>query len=344
MALIWNWGVSTDQTPAKLLAAGWYSSNPSSTATDCSATKKHTYASDAVSDRASLRFDQGHLRVALYSPAKSVAVQGWCAAAVYNVGQWANYGTRTGLHIGDGTTEIKVMPTDNIAASSRMTLYIAGVAQASSTTYYASDAWHWMAVKYDGSASTIGASLWVDGVEAITNQTQATSAFVAADMRVGVNTMTYDSTPVGETYWADLVAWDSVSDAGHAELWCSTFPVTGDDSDSGGWTKSTGSTFYGVTAPWNVATYAEEATPLSGDNVLMTCADIATRLGISPATIHGATAHLVAQGGGDVQAIIGSTATAGTTVTTSGVAPTPAFVTSTAITVGTALKCGIKVP
>ncbi len=288
MAMIWNWGVSTDQSVAKLLAAGWHSAYPSSTALDVSTTQTHTYTGDAVSDRACLRYD--HTSSALYSPAGSAAVQGWAAAALYGDGQWANYGSRTGFHIGDGLTEIKIMPTDNkVGTTSRMTLYIAGVSQASSATYYPYSAWYWMAVKYDGSSSTVSASLWMDGVEVITNQTQAASAFVASNMRIGTNGMNY----TGSTFWADLVAWDSVLDAGHTELWCSTFPVASDDSDSGGWTKSTGSTFFGVAAPWDASTYAEEATPTSGDNVLMGCADIATRLGVSPTTIHGATAHQV---------------------------------------------------
>ena len=338
MALSWCWAFAHPQTWAKLTSAGWVAL--SGITPEVRRAKVNAPFGDSDNNRAAIAWRVGSGGAIIQGPAGTMNSAGWFAASVRADGTFGTVGLSYDM-IGftDGTTTVKVSPT-TWAATTTIALSINGSVVATSTATASINQFHRLALKYDGSTTTLTISVYLDGVEIIAPQTGTITALTAADLRPTLRPCAASAA----THYADLACWDSTSDSGEvAAFYASAALPTSDDSDSGGWTKSTGSTFHGVLTPWDVSTYAEEASPTSGDYVLTGCESIAARTGITPANIHGATAHLAASGGGDVQAIIQDTSTTGSTVTTHATDPTLAYVTSTTITPNTALKCGIKV-
>ena len=338
MALSWCWGFAVPQTWAKLTAAGWVAL--SGITPEVRRAKVNSPFGDSDENRAAITWRVGSGGAIIQGPAGTMSAAGWFAASVRADGNFNTVGQAYDMiGFSDGTTTVKVSPATASAATT-IALSINGSVVATSTATASINQFHRLALKYDGTTTTLTVSVYLDGVEIIAPQTGTITALTAADMRPTLRACN-QGTP---THYADLACWDSTSDSGEvATFFVSAALPTSDNADSGGWTKSTGSTFFGVLAPWDVSTYAEEASPTSGDYVLMGCESIAARTGITPANIHGATAHLAASGGADVQAIIQDTSTAGATVTTHATDPTLAYVTSTTITPSAALKCGIKV-
>jgi hypothetical protein len=150
----------------------------------------------------------------------------------------------------------------------------------------------------------------------------------------------------GSHYIADLVSYDSLSDGGAAEVWCSSIEPTGDDAETGTWAQSTGTTNFGVITPWDAATYTENSAPTTGDKFTTTCPTVTTHLGITP-TVHGVVSHQAISGGAAFKALldVGAGDVVGATITADVNEPTPAYATGGGGIAGsTVIKIGIKIP
>jgi hypothetical protein len=244
-------------------------------------------------------------------------------------------------------SSIYIKPVSNGGTTTAIALYIEGVFKGNSTLTVARNRWHFYAIRYVGASDPMKATVYVDGVEFIAEATDPTSApwTDVSTMKLQVGAPTSGTNVF--TYVADLVTYENYADTGAPEVWCSTMEPTGDDSETGTWAPSAGSTNFGVTTPWDTATYTENLAPASGtDKVVMTCPNIATHLGITP-TVYGLVSQALVSGGSDFQALFndGSTTTTGATVTSSVNVSTYGYATkSGGVTAGTTVKIGTKIP
>jgi hypothetical protein len=224
-------------------------------------------------------------------------------------------------------------------------MYVDNTYKITSASTITSSSWNFFALKYEGSTVDFKGTLYVNGVEFISEQTEtaATAWSDLTQMRISG----YATGKTQSDYRSNLIAYDDITDAGQTEVWCSTMEPTGDDSETGTWAPSTGATNFGVTTPWDTATYTENTAPASGtDKVIMTCPNIATHLGITP-TVYGLVSQAVVSGGSDFQALFndGSATITGTTVTSNASNPTYGYATkSGGVTAGTTVKIGTKIP
>ena len=157
--------------------------------------------------------------------------------------------------------------------------------------------WHYISFTYDMSTTTYSAEFFANGV----SFGSATSTYYT-NAQTGVNVRTEgvgNYLPNGGLV-AQFIAYDSGTSAADAAtpIFVSRLTPNADTSTVGTWAPSTGATNIGVTAgnPLDNATYTQEATPSSGDNVVTEVNNLSLQLGLTPGVVRGGTAHTYSSG------------------------------------------------
>ncbi len=196
--------------------------------------------------------------------------------------------------------------------------------------------WHYLCISYDFGVTTPGtatATFFIDGIQVATgsDSTGPTGTETQAKIESGGFSDTLALT-------AQVIGYDTgTSEADAATpVFVTRVAPSADTSTVGTWAPSTGATNIGVTAgTYDNATYTQEATPSSGDNVV-TQAVLATELGLTPGIVRGGTNHTFSSGT-NLQAFAsirdsGGAYTDGATVTPDQADTTYAYSTSTGLT------------
>jgi hypothetical protein len=342
MALKWAWAFSTDQTKADLEAIGWAVNGVSDPGY---AVITHDYPGDAVAKRAALKQDYGQF---FATPNGTAALDGWVCCSAYSLNGFTFQGFAWLLVEQVGLTGIYISP-GNGATVSTVNLYVDNVFKATSTLTVVSNAWNFFAIKYEASTTSFKATVYVNGVEYIAQQTDTALTAWSDLTLMRVKCWGNGLFSSNDTIYGGVITYDDIADAGEIEVWCSTYePQTDVGVDVGTWGPSSGATNFGVVTPWDDTTYTEEASPSSGDKFTCGFTDsIATRLGISP-TIHAIVGQAAVSGGNIFGALLevdGGGDLVGAPVTSDVNDPTYGYVTKAGgITAASVVKVGIKIP
>ena len=197
--------------------------------------------------------------------------------------------------------------------------------------------WHYLCISYDFGVTTPGtatATFFIDGIQVATgsDSTGPTGTETQAKIESGGFSDTLALT-------AQVIGYDTgTSEADAATpVFVTRVAPSADTSDVGTWSPASGGTNQvAVTAGnYDNATYTQEATPSSGDNVV-TQAVLATELGLTPGIVRGGTNHTYSSGT-NLQAFAsirdsGGAYTNGATVTPDQADTTYAYGTSTGLT------------
>jgi hypothetical protein len=221
------------------------------------------------------------------------------------------------------------------AATSTITMYVDDAF--AGTTTLTLDDWHYVAISYDfgvTTPNTATATFFVDGSQVATGSDNVGPTGTETKVRI---------TSGGFSDTLGLVAQCVVYDTGTSEadaaapIFVSRLAPNADTSTTGTWTPFGGATNIGVTAgTYDNATYTQEATPSSGDNVVTEVNNLATQLGLTPGVVRGGTNHTYSSGT-NLQAFAsirdsGGSYTDGATVTPDEADTTYAYATSTGLT------------
>jgi hypothetical protein len=167
------------------------------------------------------------------------------------------------------------------------------------TTSLTLDDWHYVAISYDFGVTTPNsatATFFVNGTQVATGSDSSGPTGTETQVRI---------TSGGFSNTLGLVAQCISYDTGTSEadaaapIFVSRLEPNADTSTVGVWSPSTGATNIGVTAgAYNNATYTQEATPSSGDNVVTEVNNLATQLGVVSSSVVSATGHSYSTGTG----------------------------------------------
>lgn len=190
--------------------------------------------------------------------------------------------------------------------------------------------WHYYAVKFDLSGATWSASLWIDGVQrASVSQGSQTQTAAVTNMECrGL------SSAGKVNFLGQVMIFDSASDASEVSRYVMPFDGTTDNvADIVGFPTLVGGASYNAVldSPLNTASYAEEATPTTGDRTSITGGTIASQMGITPPSIDAVVVHTVSVGEAiqaHAQVGDGTGVTDGASTTISAAVPTYAYVTA----------------
>ena len=157
--------------------------------------------------------------------------------------------------------------------------------------------WHYISFTYDMSTTTYSGEFFANG----TSFGSATSTYYTnAQTGVSVQVGGVGSYLPNGGLIAQIIAYDSGTSAADAAapIFVSRLTPNADTSTVGTWTPSTGATNIGVTAgdPFDNATYTQQATPSSADNVVTEVNNLSLQLGLTPGVVRGGTAHTYSSG------------------------------------------------
>ena len=246
-----------------------------------------TYSYAGSPTRQSLRVQSGSdfvLPVSTFTPT------GWLTMAAYNDAVLWTQNTYMLLATGGNSRFIGIY----MASSASSTFHLLVDNQFKEAFTVALNDWHYWALKYDMSTTTWSGRVYVDGVAVTALHTDNGFAQTVGTFK------TEGFSSGATTYFAQFTVYDSLGDAGETPLFVTRISPDADSSVVGAWTPTGGpATNHDATNsdPFNPATYTEETTPNSGDNVVTSfVGDLATQLGVSPTSVLGVTTHAYASG------------------------------------------------
>ena len=288
MAVVWSWAFGAE-THTELALMGWSGVN-NQTVPTTGAGKVYTYAS-FPGTKYSLETREGYV---VQAPPILPNI-GSFATAFKGQTSYDNGGVALEVRGIDGpyTNKIDMYVTNEGAGT--FTARIDGTV-VGTVTLPVGD-WHYVSITYDMSTTTTSASFYANGtLFASGTDTSYTFAHSGVLLRAGG---LGHYLPEGSLH-AQFIAYDSGTSAADAAtpIFVSRLTPNADTSTVGTWTPSTGATNIGVTAgdPFDNATYTQEATPSSGDNVVTEVNNLSTQLGLTPGVVRGGTAHTYSSG------------------------------------------------
>lgn len=160
---------------------------------------------------------------------------------------------------------------------------------------------HYYTLKADSRVNPWLGEIWLDGVflAAGSHAAGAVSSFVFTSTSWANNGVTRPG------IYAQIEFWETWADPSEDVKYATWVPLTEDISEVGVWTPDSGTDdFARVSAPFDAASYTENAAPLAADRVDMGIGgaggtdDLATALGVSPSKIYGVTGYCFSTGSG----------------------------------------------
>jgi len=326
MAVKWSWAWGSETALVLETSAGWdFSSTAASNVTSYptgglpAGVPEFTYAGSPTRYTINLKSSS-----TARSPLNIGAPQGWICGHFYlnSAGGFSNYQALTVLATSNGrATYVVANGPDTLK------LYVDHVFKEQTVATFPPLTWHNIALKYDMSTTTWSGQLFMNGVAVTAAYTDPGVAQTSSYFRISG---LLNSSLITGGYWAGLVHYDDLADAGELSRHVTRVSPTADVSEVGTWSPASGGTTQTteLASPLNTATTVTEPTPASGENVVLNVNNLATQLGITP-NIYGVSAHAYADGVGiSVEAAVGE----GVTYTTgsSVVAGSATYATATA--------------
>lgn len=290
MALHWCWAFGTE-TPTLLRDNMEWVFDPASSAV--SNTFTYTYAGSPP--RQSMRVGFGS---DCFPPSKAYHPVGWVTTAFYaNSNSWVNGGWAIQVRASNGRY-IGVQVSS--PSSNAFSLYVDNVFKATFSAPVVPQNWQYLALRYDMTTATWSGQAFLNGVAVTGIETDSgTAQPIGSPGTFFLEGIGDNSLGTLSMYLAQIAVYDDLADTPETPRFVTRINPDTDSSEVGTWTPSAGATNVGVTAndPFDPATYTEDSTPVSGENVVTTfAADIATQIGVNPTSIDGVTTHAYASG------------------------------------------------
>ena len=287
MAIKWSWAFGPE-TGVTLETMGWSAEDSSATYGEPSTAITYTYTGSPT--RYSWRQDDYTFGQQLRIPTGCGAPEGWIAAPVYVSGSYTQgrsvisvVGASSGRYT---SIQMKTAATDTFA------LYVDNTEKAT-FTMTAND-WHYVALQYSMTGSTWSGRVYVDGAPVTAEFTDAQSAETA----VSVNIHGF-AAGTRNTYWGQIVTFDSKTDSGETARYCTRIEPTVDTATVGTWTPNVGTHDFAVlSGSFDAATFTVNSASAIGHNCRVQAQNLATQLGVTPTSINGITVHAWATGSG----------------------------------------------
>jgi len=319
MALKWSWAFGAE-TPANLITMGWgVSSNPAHNAATSDASKVYTYDGSPTRYSLGVDPDQRSNGIEIPAPASAGTTAGWVQVAILAevAGGYEN-SAKPVIRVTGGLSGQRIEITHNGDGS--LNLYVDGsLKETTDPIDYTS--WRIVALQWDMSADPWKGRIYVDGVAATAEYTDARAAETSASIIVGG--VGPDTNAI--SYWlAQVIVWDDYADDGATPQYVTRVDATADGTSVGTWTPSTGSDDFAVVgSPFDAATYTEEAAPSALDRVEVVTSTLSTALGVTPSSVAAVTAHTYSEGQAiTARAVVGDGGAGETSGTTTAISPT----------------------
>ena len=161
--------------------------------------------------------------------------------------------------------------------------------------------WHFLALQYDMTADPWSGRVYLNGVAATAQFTDAQNPETA-----GNYTFFAFTGGTRATYYGGIIVYNSTSDSGETPLFVTRLAPNDDGTGAGGtvgtWVPSSGPDDFAVTNtdPFSNSTFTQEASPSSLDQCVTEVTNMTTQLGITPPSIAAITGHTYSSGSGIV--------------------------------------------
>ena len=268
----------------------WAFASTSVNAGQPSSTFTYTYAGSPT--RYSLAVDEGGFPAPQFSlPTDVFKPSGWITMAVYADAAW-----QQGKHIlqvtGGASGRATWIEMKN-SASNLWKLMVDNTERATFTML--THDWQYLALQYDMTTSNWTGRVYLNGA-AVTNTfteagatVESAGSYITYGASIGTRTM----------YVAQYIVYDDLADAGETPFYVTRIAPNTDTSDDGTWVPTTGAGAQAAVTnnnPFNNATFAIAAAPLSGNNVVTSANNLTTELGIVAGIVSGVTNHTYSSG------------------------------------------------
>lgn len=283
MAIKWSWAFGPEVSTL-YQDMGWGVENTSNIAPST----EFTYTYTGSPQRYSLAMDDSASELTV--PVGCAAPEGWISFANYasgshHTGEYlvkvvgASSGRFTGILMKNGGTNTFALHVDNVEKA---------------TFTMSPNDWQYIALQYSMTGSTWSGRAYVNGTAVTAEYTDAQSAELSASCIFhGI------ANGANESFLAQIIAYDSKADSGQTPRYCTRIEPTVDTATTGTWTPNVGTSDFAVlSGSWNAATFTENSGSSVGDNCRVQAQNLATQLGITPASIDGITVHTWATGSG----------------------------------------------
>ena len=301
-----------------------------------SSTNVYTYTGSPTRYSWGMETDQATSGITLPGNACAGLTEGWVQAPFYAeiASGYDNFKVVIEV-LGSGSGRNIRIDTTSTGA---LTLYVDNTFK-ESTQPYDFTSWKVVALQWSMTSSTWKGRIYVDGVAATAEYTDARIAETSASIRLGPGPGK-DTSGVPGAWLGQVILWDSYSDAGATPYFVTRAEPTSDGTNIGTWTPSTGTDDFAVVdSPFDASTYTQDSLPVASNRCEVVTSTLATALGVTPSSVLGASAHTFSEGQAiTARAIVGpsgGTETAGDAVGISASATTYAHATTTAALTGT---------
>lgn len=283
MSLKWCWAFGQESSALLQSDMGWVWGNTSTGTGQPTNTITYTYAGSP--GRYSWSQDDGGAN-SFTLPATSFTPQGWVSIAFYADGTAYNFSRL--IEIRGGTSGRSIYLQGNGAAG--MSLYVDNVFKETFTLPL--NDWQYVSLQYDFTATLWEGRAYVNGAAATAAYTDSRSAETT-----GITLLAGCVGGTRASLFAQIAIYDDTADAGQTPYYCTRVAPDTDTSTVGTWVPTGADNHSSTnTDPFSAASYTEEATPSSGDQVVTSLAALNTALGVTAGTVVGCTAHTYSSG------------------------------------------------
>lgn len=285
MGLRWCWAFGQESSALLESDMGWDWGSTNTSQGQPSTAFTYTYPGSPT--RYSWAQDDGGFNT--FSIPNQVWVnRGWVAIAIYNSSNF-NSGSRLINVLGSSSNRNIYL---QVNGGSAINLYVDNTFKETFSVTIGD--WNYIALQYDMSTATWEGRAYVNGVAATANHTDARSAETVAGQIYfsGVSGGTRTS------YYAQIAVYDDPADAGQTPYYCTRVAPDTDTSTTGTWVPTAADNHSSTnTDPFSAASYTQEASPSSGDNVVTSVTlNSASALGVTAGAVIGVTNHTYSSG------------------------------------------------
>lgn len=288
MAICWSWAFGPE-SDAEMLDLGWEIWN-SNVSKDSSASRVYSYIGSPTRSSAVRSSGTAQIRPPIESGVSWASTNAGCVSVPIK---------RDGVSVASGASDVirvydpasnRIISVRTVNGSPSLSLYVDSVFQEATPALDLS-VWKYVTLKWDMSTSTWKGQIFVDGVAATLEQTDARSIALNPYVDFGYAGSTSNPWCIGQ-----IILWDAYADTAETPYFVTRVNPNADGTNVGTWTPSTGSDDYAVVAgPYDDTTYTEEATPTASDQMEVltnaASATIDTQLGIVSGSVQAVTLH-----------------------------------------------------
>jgi hypothetical protein len=301
MALFWSWAFGQETSLLLEEEMGWQFETTSPSFTAPSNNFIYSFSGDAqAGNRISMAMDDQFGNRFFRPPTSAFVPEGWLTTAVYVDGGFSSSNSPSVMNVRGALTSRLIGVAMKDAATETFSLFVNNVEKATWTM--TPNDWHYIALQYNMTGNPWTATVYVDGVDVTTQQSE-TEPISEAD---GVYEFQGHGLGARSTYFAQIIVFDEGTgsvgqEPGQMPRFVTRLPVGTDLSDVGSWAPGSAGSAQSneiATNPFSNLSATVNAGPINpGDNVIT---DFNTSLGVmlgnTGSVIDGVTVHSYSSG------------------------------------------------